>query len=116
MRVLSVLSVPGDGVSGEAIVPNVPIVPAPPPATPDDLRVINDDWDDLGGWDIICLAPGDYGPRFARCAPIPLLTYSFGRRSTPALTQWTCPDFPEVLIWNGQGFQELVGSGDTSYG
>jgi hypothetical protein len=27
VRILSVLSVPGEGISGKAIVPNVPIVP-----------------------------------------------------------------------------------------
>lgn len=49
------LSVPGEGVSGKAIVPNVPIVPAPPPDSPDDRRVVDEDWDELDEWDVLRL-------------------------------------------------------------
>lgn len=64
MRVLSVLSVPGRGVSGKAIVPNVPIVPALGGLLPDELdwpepvpgvdleRVLDTDWDDIAGLDL----------------------------------------------------------------
>jgi hypothetical protein len=61
MRVSSVLSVPGEGVSGKAIVPIVPIVPALGGWLTDELdwpegvpgvdleRVLDTDWDDVAG-------------------------------------------------------------------
>lgn len=61
MRASSVLSVPPEGVSGEPIVPFVPIVPAsgqddegwPEPVPSVDLdRVLELDWDELGGLDL----------------------------------------------------------------
>lgn len=64
MRVSSVLSVSGESVSDEAIVANVPIVPAlsgwpadeldwPEPVPGVDLeRVLEADWDDIAGLDL----------------------------------------------------------------